>query len=36
MLVGLDVLATFAEASFDGSSTSLDGVTVGATLGYRF
>jgi opacity protein-like surface antigen len=36
MLVGVDVLGTFAEATFDGKSTSLDGVTVAATLGYRF
>jgi opacity protein-like surface antigen len=36
MLVGVDVLGTFAEATFDGAATGLDGVTVAATLGYRF
>ena len=36
MLVGVDVMGTFAEATFDGVATSLDGITVTATLGYRF
>jgi len=35
MLVGLDVLGTFAEAKFDGTPTRLDGVTVTVMLGYR-
>ena len=35
MLVGLDVLGSFAEAKFDGVSTNLDGVTVAVKLGYR-
>jgi hypothetical protein len=35
MLVGLDVLGTFAEASFDGRATRLDGVIVSVKLGYR-
>lgn len=35
MLVGLDVLGTFAEAKFDGVSTHLDGITVAVKLGYR-
>ena len=35
MLVGLDVLGTFAEAKFDGTATRLDGITVAVKLGYR-
>jgi opacity protein-like surface antigen len=35
MLVGADVLATFASAKFAGVSTSLDGVQLSVTLGYR-
>jgi len=35
ILVGLDVLGTFAEAKFDGVTTHLDGITVAVTLGYR-
>lgn len=35
MLVGLDVLGTFAEAKFNGVATRLDGITVSAKLGYR-
>jgi opacity protein-like surface antigen len=35
MLVGVDVLGTFAEAKFSGISTGLDGITVAVTLGYR-
>lgn len=35
MLVGLDVLGTFAEAKFDSVNTRLDGVTVSVKLGYK-
>jgi hypothetical protein len=35
MLVGLDVLGTFAEAKFDGVDTRLDGIVVAVKLGYR-
>jgi opacity protein-like surface antigen len=35
MLVGLDLLGTFAEAKFKGVSTRLDGITLAVTLGYR-
>lgn len=35
-LVGLDVRGTFAEASFGGTSTRVDGVRLAVTLQYRF
>lgn len=35
-LVGLDVRGSFAEASFDGASTRIDGIRVAVTLQYRF
>jgi opacity protein-like surface antigen len=35
MLVGLDVLGTFAEAKFEGVPAHLDGITVAVKLGYR-
>ena len=35
MLVGVDVLGTFAEAKFDGVTTHLDGVIVAVKLGSR-
>jgi hypothetical protein len=35
MLVGLDVMGTFAEAKFDGVATRLDGLIVAVKLGYR-
>ena len=36
MLVGVDVLATFATADFGGGGRSIDGIQVSARLGYRF
>jgi opacity protein-like surface antigen len=35
MLVGVDVLGSFAQAKFDGASTRLDGLVVALKLGYR-
>jgi opacity protein-like surface antigen len=35
MLVGLDVMGTFAEARFNGAATRLDGVIVAVKLGYK-
>jgi len=35
MLVGLDALWTFAEATFSGIDTRIDGVIVSVKLGYR-
>jgi hypothetical protein len=35
MLVGLDLMGTFAEAKFDGVATRLDGLMVAVKLGYR-
>lgn len=35
MLVGLDVMGTFAEAKFSGVSNRFDGITVAAKLGYK-
>jgi hypothetical protein len=36
MLVGMDVLATFASAKFAGVDTSIDGLIISAKLGYRY
>ncbi len=35
MLVGVDVLGTFADAKFSGATVSIDGLTVSMKLGYR-
>ena len=35
MLVGVDVLGTFAQATFAGADVGIDGITVSVKLGYR-